>query len=178
MNKMKKMLNDDNFERLASRSILDMPVEIRLPVELVSGMQIAWDNSFPRGQSQEQGGVLVRDNKDSYKWKAGKAGTSGSFIPNLDGSRAWWALGQFWLAVDNDEAAIICAQAGLEELGDDYADPMAIDDTQMKLWVAQERIQKGHLSDGADMMLRILQSRLHLYAEQRKHGVKTHACVM
>jgi len=90
------------------------------------------------------------------------------------GSRAWWALGQFWLAVDNDEAAIICAQAGLEELGDDYADPMAIDDTRMKLWVAQERIQKGHLSDGADMMLRILQSRLHLYAEQRKHGAQAH----
>jgi len=85
------------------------------------------------------------------------------------GSRAWWALGQFWLAVNNYEGAIICAKTGLEELGDDYADPTAIDDTRMKLWLAEERIQKGHLSDGADMMLRILESRLYLYAERQKN---------
>lgn len=86
------------------------------------------------------------------------------------GSRAWWALGQFWLAVNNYEGAILCAKTGLEELGDDYASPMAIDDTQMKLWVAEERIQKGLLSDGADMMLRILDSRLYLYAERQKNN--------
>ena len=64
----------------------------------------------------------------------------------------------------------VCAKTGLEELGDDYASPMAIDDTSMKLWVAEERIGEGHLSDGADMMLRILDSRLYLYAERQKNS--------
>jgi len=81
---MKNMQNDESFERVASRSIADMPVKITLPVELVSGMQNAWDNSFPRDQSQEQGGILVRHDDGSYKWKAGKPGRSGSFIPNFD----------------------------------------------------------------------------------------------
>jgi hypothetical protein len=72
------------------------------------------------------------------------------------------ALGQFWLAVNNYQAAIICAKAGLEELGDDYTNPTAYDDTQMKLWVASERIREGHLEDGADVILRVLESRIQM----------------
>ena len=74
-------------------------------------------------------------------------------------------LGQVWLAANEAEAAIICAKAGLEELGDDYATGFVEDDSDLKLILAEERIQLGHLSDGAAMMLRVLENRLLLYEE-------------
>lgn len=81
---MKKTANHDNFFHITRRdfNLTHAPAEIALPIELVEGMQSAWDNSFPKGQSQEQGGILVRSDDSSYKWKVGKLGTSGSFIPN------------------------------------------------------------------------------------------------
>ena len=80
-------------------------------------------------------------------------------------SKVWLALGQVWLAANEAEAAIICAKAGLEELGDDYATGFVEDDSDLKLILAEERIQLGHLSDGAAMMLRVLENRLLLYEE-------------
>ncbi len=153
---MKKMPNDESFERLVSRSIADMPVKITLPPGN-SNFKVEYRLNSKSITST----VLVQQKPISIK-------PPSHLTPA--GSRAWWALGQFWLAVNNYEGAIICAKTGLEELGDDYADPMAIDDTSMKLWVAEERIQKGHLSDGADMMLRILESRRNFTAEQQKNS--------
>lgn len=95
-----------------------------------------------------------------------------SQLPHLTlaGSRVWLALAQLWFAANDYEGAITCAKAGLEELGDDYASPKVYDDTKMKLWLAQQRIQEGHLADGADIMLRILHTRLNLYTQQDQKG--------
>lgn len=60
----------------------DAPKHIVIPPPLVEGMQKAWDGSLPAGKSQEQGGILVRNKDGSYEWKAGAAGSSGSFQPN------------------------------------------------------------------------------------------------
>ena len=86
----------------------------------------------------------------------------------LAGSKVWLALGQVWLAANEPDASIICAKAGLEELGDEYATPFVEDDTDLKLILAEERIQEGHLSDGAKMMLRVLENRLLLYEEYKE----------
>lgn len=90
-----------------------------------------------------------------------------SHLP-LAPSQDWLALGKAKLATKDVEGAIACAQAGLEELGSAYMVPLIRDDTEIKLLVAEERLQEGHLEDGAQMMLRILESRLLLYAAQRK----------
>ncbi|MEW5857474.1 MAG: hypothetical protein AB1861_08840 [Cyanobacteriota bacterium] len=81
------------------------------------------------------------------------------------GSKAWLMLGESRLLVKDVEGAISCAQAGLDELGQDYASPLVTDDTQMKLLAAKERIQEGHAEDGARIMLRMLKTRTELYAE-------------
>ena len=83
----------------------------------------------------------------------------------LAGSRAWLALGLEFLKTPDPEAAIHCARAGLAELGDDYTDPQTVDDTDMKILAAQERIKKGFAADGATVMLRMLETRTKLYAK-------------
>ena len=65
----------------------DAPDKIKLPEVMNKGMGAAWDKSFPGGQSQEQGGILVQNADGSYEWKAGTAktraeGGSGAFSPN------------------------------------------------------------------------------------------------
>lgn len=74
------------FELITGRNltITNAPTEITLPREAVVGMQYAWQKSFPKGKSQEQGGILVRRKDASYKWKAGKAGKSGAFRVNYE----------------------------------------------------------------------------------------------
>lgn len=74
----------ENFEKI-TRQVLkkeDAPIEITLPKELACGMAESWLKSFPKGKSQEQGGILVRKKDGSYKWKAGQPGSSGAFTPN------------------------------------------------------------------------------------------------
>ncbi|MGB0384550.1 MAG: hypothetical protein ACPGWR_06970 [Ardenticatenaceae bacterium] len=87
---------------------------------------------------------------------------------SLAPSQDWLALGKAKLATKDVEGAIACAQAGLEELGSAYLVPLIRDDTEIKLLLAEERLQEGHLEDAAQMMLRILESRLLLYATLRK----------
>ena len=83
----------------------------------------------------------------------------------LTGSKVLSALAQVWLAANEPEAAIICAKAGVEELGDDYASPFIEDDTDLKLILAEERIEDGYPSSGAEMMLRVLENRILLYSD-------------
>lgn len=66
----------------------DAPKNVKLPKELVQGMQKAWDGSLPGGKSQEQGGFLVKNKDDKYEWRAGAAGDSGSFSPNYSDIKA------------------------------------------------------------------------------------------
>ena len=73
------------FDQVASGELPvdDAPDSIRVPQEVVDGMQDAWDDSMPGGRSQEQGGIIVEED-DQYEWKRGDAGDSGSFSPNYD----------------------------------------------------------------------------------------------
>jgi hypothetical protein len=82
-------LNPKTFDDLAEGGIntKNAPDKITLPKELQEGMQKGWEGSFPDGKSQEQGGILVQDEKGNYKWKAGtpkpiSEGGSGSFKVN------------------------------------------------------------------------------------------------
>ncbi len=58
------------------------PEILAIPLALDVAMDAAWSKSFPKGKSQEQGGVLVTDKKGEYVFHPGKAGTSGTFTPN------------------------------------------------------------------------------------------------
>lgn len=72
-----------NFDKVSGGvATKDAPDEFELPEAVVKGMQKAWDKSLPGGKSQEQGGIIVKNKDNSYGWKAGKAGDSGSFSPN------------------------------------------------------------------------------------------------
>lgn len=89
----------------------------------------------------------------------------------LAGSRAWLALGEKRLAAHDAKGAVACAQAGLDELGSGYASPLVVDDTSMKLLAAKERIEQGHIEDGAKVMLRMLQTRTTLYAKRHQDTI-------
>src|SRR5882672_8241395 len=75
---------DKDFDKITGGHLAegDAPDKIGLPKELTEGMQSAWDDSFPGGKSQEQGGNLVREKDGSYAWRKGKPGTSGMFTPD------------------------------------------------------------------------------------------------
>ncbi len=81
----------------------------------------------------------------------------------LAGSRAWLLLGRQRLSAEDWRGAMACARAGLEELGDHYAPPRVVDDTDLGLRVAQEQERRGHLQDAAMMMLDDLETRTRLY---------------
>ena len=163
---MKKTANHKSFFEITSRefNLTDAPAEITLPIELVKGIL---------GKPPVYAGCRL-SSESTTRTIVIRQELISSQLPHLTlaGSRAWLALAQLWLAANDYEGAITCAKAGLEELGDDdYASPKVYDDTKMKLWLAQERIQEGHLADGADMMLRILHTRLNLYAQQHQNGL-------
>ncbi|BAZ32223.1 hypothetical protein NIES4074_47250 [Cylindrospermum sp. NIES-4074] len=73
-----------NFNQITGEKLneADAPDKLKLPPQLIKGMQDGWDKSFPGGKSQEQGGIIVKDKEGNYQWKPGKSGTSGSFTPN------------------------------------------------------------------------------------------------
>ncbi len=58
------------------------PASLSFPPEFIKGAQSAWDSSLPKGKSQEQGGLLVRNPDGSYEWKAGAPGQAGSWRAN------------------------------------------------------------------------------------------------
>ena len=62
--------------------IADMPDQISLPDSVDKGMNDAWAGSLPGGNSQEQGGMIVRDKSGNIAFKKGNAGDSGSFDPD------------------------------------------------------------------------------------------------
>ena len=110
-----------------------------------------------KDQSATGAVIVLADEKPSWPSKEQEA---------LAGSRAWHTLGSSYLASGDPENAMACARRGLDMLGDDYASPMVDDDTDMKLFAAQERIQEGYLQDGAEVMLRVLDERTGLFAER------------
>lgn len=83
----------------------------------------------------------------------------------LAGSRAWLNLGEKRVAAKDWTGAIACAEAGLAELGDKYAGPDVEDDTQLKLYAAQDQLAKGKAQNAASVMLNMLSIRIRLYTK-------------
>lgn len=77
---------------------------------------------------------------------------------------AWESLGRGYLDAGDAGGAVAAAEAGLEELGEPPPDDDIVDDTELKLYAAQERVSQGHTADGAANMLDILRVRAGLYA--------------
>ena len=86
----------------------------------------------------------------------------------LAGARACSALAEKLLAAGNAEAAVAVVNQGSDALGADYAAEGTKDSTELKWMLADERIQDGALADGAQSLLRVLQSRIAMYAEQHQ----------
>jgi len=89
----------------------------------------------------------------------------------LAGARAWLRLGQEHLAAGQAQAAVACAERGLEELGGDYAPLTAVDDTVLKLAAAEEELRAGRADNAASTMLRMLDARTRLYLEKHRATV-------
>ncbi|MEO6063059.1 MAG: WXG100 family type VII secretion target, partial [Thermoflexales bacterium] len=60
----------------------DAPKTVEVPKVLNDGLADAWKDSFPKGRSQEQGGMLVQKGDGTLEFRRGAAGDSGSFSPN------------------------------------------------------------------------------------------------
>lgn len=90
----------------------------------------------------------------------------------LAGSRAFLMLGQERLRAGDFPRAIAAAQAGLKELGQDYAPRTTLDDTSLTVRVAQDSVEQGYPERGARQILRALGARHRLYV--RKHAPFVH----
>jgi hypothetical protein len=90
----------------------------------------------------------------------------------LVGARAWAALGAQSLSAADAQAAVEAARAGLKELGDDYRPPGVKDDTMLKIDAAEERVAEGAVADGAAVLLRMLDTRMHLYLQKHGPGIR------
>lgn len=78
---------------------------------------------------------------------------------------AWAALGRARLGAGDVEGALASARAGIEELGELPVNPDVIDDTELKLYAAEDRVASGHPADGATVMLNMLEIRAELHAD-------------
>ncbi len=76
---------------------------------------------------------------------------------------AWETLGRRSLQAGDADGAVAAAQAGLDELGETQNADI-VDDTELKLYAAEERLREGHTRDGASNMLDILRVRAELRA--------------
>ena len=74
----------DPFKQLAAGgvSVKDAPEHIGVPRVIQEGAEAAWSKSLPGTKSKEQGGIIIEDSSGGYGYKAGKAGTGGTFSPN------------------------------------------------------------------------------------------------
>jgi hypothetical protein len=81
----------------------------------------------------------------------------------LAAARAWLAVGQELQARGDAADAIAAARAGIDELGDDYARRDAIDDTDLKIYAAEDLIEQGRVDNAATTLLRVVEKRLALY---------------
>ena len=66
---------------------------------------------------------------------------------------------------DNEEKAIEAFQSGIKTLGDLYKHPDLIDDTGMKLMLAESNSENGNTAEAIVLFERVLESRLTVYEE-------------
>lgn len=86
----------------------------------------------------------------------------------LAGSRAFLLLGEGRLRAGDLSQAIAAANAGIAELGRNYAKPLVLDDTSLSIALAEEYVAKGRLEFAARRLLSVLRSRTGMYV--RKHA--------
>lgn len=95
--------------------------------------------------------------------RAGAGGDAG--LSAIAAARAWAALGRGRLAAGDADGALACASAGLEEIDGLPIEAGVKDDTGLKLEAARERVREGYPSDGAEVMLDVLDARSELRAQ-------------
>lgn len=81
------LATDRNFDKVAGGGGVKesaAPVSIELPDHITAEGRDAWNDSFPKGRSREQGGIIVQRKDGGYTFKRGPAGKSGSFDVNYD----------------------------------------------------------------------------------------------
>ncbi|MBW1880820.1 MAG: hypothetical protein JRI25_08695 [Deltaproteobacteria bacterium] len=87
-------------------------------------------------------------------------------VRRLAGARAWQALAKAFLEKEDWEAALACAQQGVDELGRDYAPPSVRDDTRMKMRAVDERLEAGRPDHAALTLTGILEARVAMMGEK------------
>lgn len=80
-------------------------------------------------------------------------------VRHLAGASAWLAAAE-GLVADDPEEALASARSGIDELGSSYLDPMAVDDTKMKLYAADDLEDEGRTADAARLVASILSQRI------------------
>ena len=79
------------------------------------------------------------------------------------GAKAWSKLASDFLEAGDAEQALQAAREGIEELGEAYASPTVLDDSFQRLVGAEMLAESGRVSDGAAMLVSVLQQRIDQY---------------
>lgn len=86
------------------------------------------------------------------------------------GAVSWHSLAKSFLNEGQGAAAWTCAERGLEELGDRYETHLVDDDTELKIYAAEETRKAGRTNDAADILIRALETRIHIYRVRFKQA--------
>ena len=81
-------------------------------------------------------------------------------------AQAWLSVGRQLIDAGEAEQALAAADAGLEELGSEYAPLEAADSTTLKIYAAKDMARSGRIEDAAATTLRMLEERLGLYQQR------------
>ncbi len=87
---------------------------------------------------------------------------------NLAGAIAWASLAERFRVRGKWEESLACARFGIQELGKRYADRTAIDDTEMRLYLAKDAAGDREFRQAAALMMGALYSRITLYRNLHK----------
>lgn len=93
-----------------------------------------------------------------------------SLHTRLAGARAWLSIAESLSGAPAD--AYEAALRGTKELGPDYATPGVREETHLKEWSAQEYFEKQEFASAAELMIRVLRSRISMYARKYESEVE------
>jgi hypothetical protein len=88
----------------------------------------------------------------------------------LAGARAWLSVAEALSAAPAD--AYEAAVRGAKELGPDYAARGVREETHLKEWSAQEQAEKDDFASAAELMIRVLRSRISMYEQKYNSEVE------
>jgi hypothetical protein len=91
---------------------------------------------------------------------------------SLAGARAWLALAQARQSHNDIDSAIASARAGIEELGRHNYSPLRVkEDTSLRINMADDLIERGHLPEAARMLIDSLETRIKLYVRLYSNSI-------